>query len=580
MLVPFRVRREFVCLRRLPRWLAERSTIASHRADQGELSRYTWRLAAHSSPLNRSPGLIPSALQEGKETNIALAAARLDGLVVEPNQVFSHHHTIGRTTRHRGFRRGMELQNEESTASWGGGLCQVSNSFYWVAVQAGMRIVERHRHGLDLFPDNERTVPFGCGATVVYNYADFRFENPLPQPILVRARIEDGEFISELWTTTDPGYRFEVEEFDHRFFERDGALMRENRLRRRVLRSSGELLSDTEIAHNTGRVQYEMPSASGGISVIRGLAKGALLWAFGATGTTSRMYRTITRDWMGSQATHVDKLRRVWPGYVGLWREVGVELEGADIWVHEGGWTPFPFFVNHLLTGKAGIVTNREGRMLDRYLARAVNGSLTCELPDDLPLEDRRTDLEPLRWAEDVHTAVMQLGGTLHEGIDIAALPLPDSSADLCHSGGTLEHYPIEDLRLLLSEARRILRPGGTMSHVFDHRDHLHHADATWPFLRHYGMSEVAYRILCTNPLLFHNRLLPGEVVALFEEAGFERIAVHRMMLPSKRYVVDGSDMSDGSFGIDRSDLSPRFRQGTDDDLRTAAAHYLFRKQR
>jgi vancomycin resistance protein VanW len=260
-LLPFRVRRQIVCLRRLPRWLVERGTFAAHHANPDETSRYTWRLAAHSSPLNRSPGSIPTDFQQGKETNVALAAAALDGLVIQPNQTFSHHHAIGRTTRRRGYRRGVELHNEESTGSWGGGLCQVTNSFYWVAVQAGMRIVERHRHGLDLFPDHERTVPFGCGATVVYNYADFRFENPLPQPVLMRARIEDGHFGSELWTTEDPGVRFEIEELDHRFFKDEMGWMRENRLLRRVTTSSGELLSELEIAHNVGRVMYEPPPA-------------------------------------------------------------------------------------------------------------------------------------------------------------------------------------------------------------------------------------------------------------------------------------------------------------------------------
>lgn len=257
--IPFRIRRELVGLRRLPRWLIERKTIASRRAGDDEVGQYTWLLADHSSPLNRTPGSIPNELQQGKEANVALAAAKLDRLVIQPNQTFSHHHTVGRTTRRRGFRKGLELQNGDSTGSWGGGLCQVSNSFYWVAVRAGMRIVERHRHGLDLFRDHERTVPFGCGATVVYNYADFRFENPLPQSVLMRAHVEDGQFVSQLWTTQDPGFRFEVEEVDHRFFRQNGSWMRENRLRRRVRRASGELLSDVEIAHNVGKVMYDPP---------------------------------------------------------------------------------------------------------------------------------------------------------------------------------------------------------------------------------------------------------------------------------------------------------------------------------
>ncbi len=312
--------------------------------------------------------------------------------------------------------------------------------------------------------------------------------------------------------------------------------------------------------------------------MIRALAKGGMFATFGITRPTTRLYRTMTRDWMGSQATHVDKLKRVWPGYVDVWRAQSIPLDGATIWVHEGGWTPFPFFANHVVTGCAGIVTNHEGRMLDRYLARAVNGAISCDLPDDLPLEERRGDLAPLRWSATVQAAIEKVGGTLHEDVAIDAIPIQSASVDLCHSGGTLEHHTPTELHTFLGEAMRILRPGAAMSHVFDHRDHLHHADASWPYLNHYRLADLPYRILCGGPLLYHNRLLPGEVAALFEEAGFERIGIRRMMLPSKQYVADGSAMDDGEAGIERSKLASRFCGATDDDLRTAAAHYLYRK--
>jgi ubiquinone/menaquinone biosynthesis C-methylase UbiE len=53
-------------------------------------------------------------------------------------------------------------------------------------------------------------------------------------------------------------------------------------------------------------------------------------------------------------------------------------------------------------------------------------------------------------------------GATLVELDPDAPLPFPDSSFDLVLCAETLEH--VRDVQLLLSEARRVLRPGGTLA--------------------------------------------------------------------------------------------------------------------
>jgi hypothetical protein len=108
--------------------VAEARAMARRKANGPKLDRFTWLLAAHSSRLERVPGFVERDLQRGKERNVRLAARLLDGLVIEPSQIFSHHHAIGRPTRRRGFVRGLELRDGHASAGVGGGLCQVSNS--------------------------------------------------------------------------------------------------------------------------------------------------------------------------------------------------------------------------------------------------------------------------------------------------------------------------------------------------------------------------------------------------------------------------------------------------------------------
>ena len=110
--------------------------------------------------------------QLGKVQNLRRAAAILDGVVIPAGGVFSFWRQLGRTSRARGYVAGRMLQQGCVVPAIGGGLCQLSNALYDVALQAGCEIVERHAHS--------RRVPGsaaaqGRDATVAWNYVDLRF---------------------------------------------------------------------------------------------------------------------------------------------------------------------------------------------------------------------------------------------------------------------------------------------------------------------------------------------------------------------------------------------------------------------
>ena len=46
----------------------------------------------------------------------------------------------------------------------GGGLCQLANLLYWMALHTPLAVVERHHHSFDPFPDENRTLPSGRAA--------------------------------------------------------------------------------------------------------------------------------------------------------------------------------------------------------------------------------------------------------------------------------------------------------------------------------------------------------------------------------------------------------------------------------
>ena len=262
-LIPLALRIELVRLKRMPTWVAERGLVARRKVSASERESFGFLLDHHNSPLRRDDGgEVNAELQAGKEANVARAVSLIDGICIEPFEIFSYHHAVGRPSRARGFRDGLELREGRPSRGVGGGCCQVSNMLCLLALRSGLKLVERHRHALDLFPDHQRTVPFGCGATVFYNTADLRIQNPLAQPVIVDLRVVDGELTGALRTQGDPGVRVEVYEVDHCYSREAGHWYRQNRIRRRFTDARGRVVLDQEELRNRGRVMYDIDEAA------------------------------------------------------------------------------------------------------------------------------------------------------------------------------------------------------------------------------------------------------------------------------------------------------------------------------
>lgn len=120
---------------------------------------------------------------EAKRHNLAVALPSLSDLCLEPGELFSFWALVGSPSRRRGFVPGRNVVGGHLQESDGGGLCQLSGLLYLLALRAGLRIVERFPHSVDLYTDATRYAPLGADATVVHGYKDLRFLNPLPFPV-------------------------------------------------------------------------------------------------------------------------------------------------------------------------------------------------------------------------------------------------------------------------------------------------------------------------------------------------------------------------------------------------------------
>jgi vancomycin resistance protein VanW len=215
--------------RRLRDWADFRSPDVIARG-RGKAEDFPLVVSEKSSPLKREvPGGLSAHIPE-KTRNLELGAARLNGLVIGSGEVFSFTRTIGPSTLGRGYLPALEFRDGETVTAVGGGLCQLANLIVLLGIEAGMEIVERHRHSLDLFPDAGRTAPFGCGATVFYNHVDLRLRNVLPFPLLLEAFVEPPSCRAVLRSAVPMPFTARMIETDHEFVRVGGVIRRRNKL--------------------------------------------------------------------------------------------------------------------------------------------------------------------------------------------------------------------------------------------------------------------------------------------------------------------------------------------------------------
>ena len=215
--------------RRLRDWQDFRSLDRIARG-RGAPTDFPVLVSEKSSPLKREVAGSLSANTAEKTRNLELGAARLNGLVIQPGEVFSFTRTVGPSTRRRGYLPALEFRDGETVTAVGGGLCQLANLIVLLGIEAGMEILERHRHSLDLFPDADRTAPFGCGATVFHNYVDLRLRNTLDFPLLLEAAVEAPVCRAAIRGAKPMPFRCKMIETDHEFVNVAGVIRRRNRL--------------------------------------------------------------------------------------------------------------------------------------------------------------------------------------------------------------------------------------------------------------------------------------------------------------------------------------------------------------
>ena len=146
--------KEYFIIKRRIKWLIHRSRFAKLNKNV----RLPYSYIKHQSFLLRPLKDVDMILQHNKVKNLEIAISHINGVIIKPGETFSIWNMVGRPTENKGYLEGLVLDNGKISKGIGGGLCQLGNLIYWMALHTPLTITERWRHSYDVFPDINITI--------------------------------------------------------------------------------------------------------------------------------------------------------------------------------------------------------------------------------------------------------------------------------------------------------------------------------------------------------------------------------------------------------------------------------------
>lgn len=143
-----------------------------------------------------------------RKVNIILAISKIDGLILNPGDVFSFNRIVGPRIPERGFKSANSYIGGEIVESTGGGICQVSSTLYNAVLLANLNVLERYNHMFTV-----GYVPLGKDSAVAYDSdIDLRFKNNTEFPLKISGWVSEDNraHIELIGTDLNPNTKVEL----------------------------------------------------------------------------------------------------------------------------------------------------------------------------------------------------------------------------------------------------------------------------------------------------------------------------------------------------------------------------------
>ncbi|MFA5821026.1 MAG: VanW family protein [Candidatus Gracilibacteria bacterium] len=135
--------------------------------------------------------------------NINVGSSKFNGLLIKPDEEFSFNEHLGNVDAISGYRKELVIKPEGTIPEYGGGICQLSTTFYRAILFAGLPVTERREHSYAVTYYSQ-ILGHGLDATIYLGSQDLKFKNDTGHNILVQTFVDnDAELYVIFYGTSD-----------------------------------------------------------------------------------------------------------------------------------------------------------------------------------------------------------------------------------------------------------------------------------------------------------------------------------------------------------------------------------------
>ena len=145
-----------------------------------------------------------------RNINITKGSSIVNRILVAPGDTFSFVKSLGEVTLEAGYAKAYIIRQGKTELDVGGGICQVSTTFFRAILNAGLDITERKAHAYRVSYYEEDSKP-GYDATVFIPSPDLKFVNDTGHYVLIQSVLDmdNRRLTYEIYGTSD-GRKVEI----------------------------------------------------------------------------------------------------------------------------------------------------------------------------------------------------------------------------------------------------------------------------------------------------------------------------------------------------------------------------------